>query len=81
MYAPTLSLWNPWKKALTPRPRLVHVSPSGIINAMLMNIGLGPRACEEMTGKEKSCMELNKEDRGWKDDRFSLNKIQNLGVF
>lgn len=38
---------HPWKKPFTLRPHRVHVSPSGIINTMLMNIGLGPEASEE----------------------------------
>lgn len=32
---------HPWKKTLALRPHRVHVSPSGIINTMLMNIGPG----------------------------------------
>lgn len=38
---------TPWKKPFTLRHHRVHVSPSGIINTMLMNTGLGPEASEE----------------------------------
>lgn len=58
----TTAYTHPWKKPLTLRPHKVHVSPSGIINTMLMNIGLGPGACEEQADSERG-----KEDRGWED--------------
>lgn len=45
---------HPWKKPLTLRPHRVHVSPSGIINTMLMNIGLGPGPWEEREMERES---------------------------
>lgn len=45
----TIAHAHPWKKTLTLRPHTVHVSPSGIINTMLMNIGLGPGAFQGVT--------------------------------
>lgn len=76
---------HPSKKSLTLRPHRVHVSPSGIINTMLMNIGLGPEACEEraryrerQTGRE---IKRTKGGRMKEDNGFSLNKCTAQGTY
>lgn len=73
---------HPWKKPLTLRPHRVHVSPSGIINTMLMNIGLGPGPWEER--RERWRERAIKRAEGWRmeeDNGFSPNEYTAQGTF
>lgn len=63
---------HPWKKTLALRPHRVHVSPSGIINTMLMNIVLGHVERGERERYWKKGRERGQKVGGWRRIMDSL---------
>lgn len=74
----TTTYAHPWKKTLTLRPHRVHVSPSGIINTMLMNIGPGHVERGEREGWRELLEERTEGGRMEEDNGFSPKQMHCL---